>query len=1557
MAEFLKSLSPKTRILLALILGGIVIILFWITLFGFLSARRNMARVNQYNIAIGLARQTDADFQLAISKGKNFAILKDEPNKERTLGYFQKAKASFELLSQVERDPEGKELLYRLGAGLHNVEFPLGILTSTAKKNDPAEKLYGRYLKDITIDFDNASQAYVDYLAEQIKSTEESIASQTKMDLLFALIGAFLGLAGMGLSYSIAHSLNKALRNETASQERYRILSEVAEEALMIHDKGIVVEANPSLSRLLGYPLSEVLGQHVSRFMDQASAHVTEERIRKGYPEESYELTARRKDGSTFPLLVHGRDIEYQGRKMRLSFGWDLSEWKKAEKALQESEERFRRFAGVTKEGILIHEKGIIRDVNQALVEMTGFSAEEIIGNDSTSFLTEGSVALVQKFRREGYPTAPYEVTIRRKDGTLLPAEAHGRDFPSEGKILRVVRMWDITERKKAGKALEESEERFRKFAEVAKEGIFIHDEGVVVDANQSLAEMTGYPLSEIIGHKDVFFWEPKAKDLIEKYKKEGYPGHSYEVVIRRKDGSLFPAEVQGRDFQWSGKKLRVVTLWDITDRKKAEETLKNSEEKFRSLIENSHDMISITGKDAVVSYVSSSVKRILGYAPAELVGQRFAPIMHPDDIGRMRAIFAEFLKTKGTTVKAYFRLKHKNGTWRDIESVGVNLLESPPVDAIIYNMRDITERKQAEEALRRSEERFRAMLENSSEGITLAATDGSVLYISPSNKKLTGYEPEERLGRGIMEVLHPDDLPRARVLMEKLRQTPGTMFATQVRIRHKSGEWRDAEVIATNLINNPDVGGILFNSRDITDKKRAEEALRQSEEKFRGLIDNSHDVISVSGKDRSMTYISPSVTRVLGYEPAEMIGRGYAEIMHPDDIDRIKGEFSKLSGMSGASWTVRFRLKHKDGSWRYVESTGTNLLENRAVQGIVYNLRDVTERLAAEEDLKRSEENFRNLIEKSPDAILVNRDSRIIYGNLKLPILLGYDEMEEILGKPILAFVHPEDQKTVLQRIQTLSRGGRTSPIEMRLVRKDGASLPVETASISIQFEGGSAIMVSLRDITARKQAEAEVRETQERYRSLVESMPDAVMVHDEENILYVNPSAVKTFGAQSEEEFVGKPFWMVVPAEFRDPVRARLRATMEKGTVNELAERKLKRLDGTLIDVLVTSVPFYDRGRRVVLAIFLDVTARKQAEEENRKNQERFRRIFEDSPIGIGLVSLDSRIITANPKLCEIVGYGVEELTGKSFAEITHPEDVNLDLGYFQQLAKGEISTYNIEKRFIHKSGSLIWGDLTGTLIRDEKGTPIYGLGMVEDITGRKTAEQKAQKYQRLAALGEMAAGMAHEIRNPTAAISAQAQYLLKKLEGNGMAYEQLKDIIQQCDRLETLVHDTLDYSPEKKFEERTEIPARDLLQKALWLAQTQFGPSHARVKVILDVAPELSALRVHPSRMERVLVNLILNAFQAMPEGGLLLVEGKSLENKAIIRVQDDGKGITEPEMARLFEPFYTSRKMGSGLGLAICQKIVEEHQGKIRVERVEPHGAAFIIEIPFEQGKPS
>lgn len=1175
-----KPLSPKTRLAIVFSIGVIVVVLFGLTLSDFLSARKRLETVHRYTDAIVLARQTDADFQLAISKGKNFAILKDEKNKRLMMDYFQKAKDSFSRLEAIEQDPTSQDLLYKLGASLRAVEFPLGILAATAKKTDRAETLYRRHLMDITIAFDNSSQAYVDQLGKRINDIQQRSNFRIRLDLLLALLGALLALVGMGFGLAIAGNLSRALDKEKELEGRFRVLNEVAEEAVMIHDKGVIAEVNPALCRMLGYSEEEMVGRHVAQFQDVAATQQLAQYLRKGYPEGSYEIVAVRKDGTTFPLLVHGRDFDYKGRRMRVSSGWDLTEWKKAEAEVKENRERFERFAEVAKEGILVHENGIVVDMNPTLEQMTDWTRADLVGTDGMKVLSPDSQAIIQGFRKTGYPKDPYEISLCRRDGSTIPVEVHGREFTFGGKKLRVASLWDLRERKKAEEAVRKSEERFKRFASVTEEGIYIHDDGVIVDANETLARMVGRPVRELIGGREFFFQQPKRDQQLEEFKKSGFPAANYELEVFRKDGSSFPAEVHGSSFALGGKRLRVVSLWDIRDRKKAEEELRISEEKFRSFIENSYDLFHMMGLDTTVFYISPSVQRILGHGPEDLTGRRFVEWVHPDDEGAVIGLLDRIMVSAGTTIRAELRFRHKDGSYRVLESSFVNLM------------------------------------------------------------------------------------------------------------------------------GNTAVRGIVANSRDITERKRAEEALRKSEELFRAIIEKSHDVTSLVGRDGSILYVSPSIQKVVGFSPAERIGRPFYELIYPEDRPKMMGFYDFVLKHPGETVSGRARILHKEGMWREVEGTATNHLDNPDVGAIILNYRDITEKVLAEE----------------------------------------------------------------------------------------------------------------------------RALENQERYRSLVESMPDAVLVHDDKKVLFVNPAALRLTRALSEKDLIETPFWDMIPFEGRENVLQRVRRVMDEGLSNEPAERTIFRKDGSPVEVLVTSVPFMDRGRRVVLAILSDVSARKEA-------------------------------------------------------------------------------------------------------------------------------ERKAQRFQRLAALGEMAAGMAHEIRNPTAAISVQAQYLLRKTAVESPTYESLKDIIVQCERLETLVRDTLDYSPEKHFEERTEVTPRALLDRALWLAQAQFGPSHARTQVVLDAPEDQAVIPVHPTRMERVLVNLVINAFQAMPEtGGHLLLKSEIKGKYHVFRIEDDGKGFTEEEMARLFEPFYTSRKMGSGLGLAICQKIVGEHQGQIRAERVSPHGAAFIIEIPVKRAGP-
>ena len=886
----------------------------------------------------------------------------------------------------------------------------------------------------------------------QIIKGEEELAAHEKKDFLFTALSAFLSLGGLAYLLLINRKLERALEEEQTARERLLFFDELTEETLLVHDQGIIVDVNRAIIRLLGYERSEMVGHSLAEFMDPPSAQQTHVRLEKGYPEGSYEIGARAKDGTVYPILVHGWDFTYQGRKVRASSGWDLRKWKEAEAELEESRERFERFVEVTREGILIHQKGTVLDANPRLLEMTGADIRDMVGGDGFQFLDEISAEKVRGFLEKGYPEGAYELNIRRKDGTLVPVE------------------------------------------------------------------------------------------------------------------------VRGRSFSYGGEDLRVSSFWDITERKKAAE------------------------------------------------------------------------------------------------------------------------------AIRHSEERFRNLLENASDSITLASADGKALYVSPSNKKIIGFEDDERMGRDLLEVIHPDDRDRARETLDWARKNPGETRKVQLRAQHKDGRWLDVEYSVTNLLANPTVRGILINGRDITQMNRTLEAL------------------------------------------------------------------------------------------------------------------------------KKSEENSRNLIEKSPDAVIIHDQERIRYVNPAFLKIAGYADAVDVVGKGLDTIVPPEEWKRVQERLQNLKRIGDVNPpAERAVLHKDGSRMAIEAVSFTTLYE-----------------------------------------------------------------------------------------------------------------------------GRQMVAVVMRDLSEKMEAEQEIRKVQERFRRVYEDSPIGIALVHLDSRIISANPKLNQILGYQAGELEGKSFGEITHPEDLNADMSQFHRLFSGEIQNYTMEKRYHHKKGHVVWGHLTVTMIRDPSGRPLYALGMMEDITQSKKTQETLMKFERLSTIGEMAAGIAHEIRNPLASISAAAQ-ILKRREKEKDSQGFLDTILEQTRRLDQLVQDTLSFARTERATDPKTISLKNTMEAALRLCQVQFGPTHSKVRVEWDAPVDLQ-VTVNLPRIQQVLVNLILNAYQVMPEGGVLSLSILKKEDWAVVRVADTGPGVKPEDLDRIFEPFFTTKTSGSGLGLAISQKIAEEHGGKIEMEKLEPRGTAFSLRIP-------
>lgn len=399
-----------------------------------------------------------------------------------------------------------------------------------------------------------------------------------------------------------------------------------------------------------------------------------------------------------------------------------------------------------------------------------------------------------------------------------------------------------------------------------------------------------------------------------------------------------------------AGNPLNLVIVIRDDSRRNAQGLPRLMEGDFRALVENSLDVSVILNSDLTIRYVSPSLEGMLGYSRDELLGRGSFGFLHHDDAQNVIDHYGELAKSAGQAVHVEVRFRHKNGTWRILEGVANNLVGDPSVNGVVINARDITERKMAEEALREREEYFRALIENSLEGIAILNPDMTIRYESPSAERIVGYAPEEMIGHHALEFIHPDDIRIAVKTLDALTKNRSKPVPTAIRLLHKDGTWHIVEGVAQNLLNDPIVSGVVVNYRDVTERNQAEQLLRQREEHFRALIDHSLDGIAILDRNGTIRYQSPSAERMMGRQPDERLGRNPFEYVHPDDMPNVARAFAELVESHGAVVYKEARVSHADGSWRTVEVVAQNLLDSPAVGAIVVNFRDATERKQSEQ-------------------------------------------------------------------------------------------------------------------------------------------------------------------------------------------------------------------------------------------------------------------------------------------------------------------------------------------------------------------------------------------------------------------------------------------------------------------------------------------------------------------------------------------------------------------------------------------------------------------------------
>jgi len=371
------------------------------------------------------------------------------------------------------------------------------------------------------------------------------------------------------------------------------------------------------------------------------------------------------------------------------------------------------------------------------------------------------------------------------------------------------------------------------------------------------------------------------------------------------------------------------------------------------SVIEQSRDVVVIADETGSIVFAAGAIENATGWTAADLVGTDGLHLIHPEDSESFGDHLNRLLERPEEPSTTQARIRRADGGWVWMEVVALNLLTDPDVRGLVGHFRDITDRKEAELALRNREERFRALVQSGFDLLAVIDREGKMTYLSPSHERILGHPLELwRSGRG-NELVHPDDMDELRATLKLVRAKPGTWARVRCRHRHANGSWRWFEHVLTNLYHVPEVAGIVSNSRDTTDAEAAVEALRRTSERFRALVRHSSDVIIVVDSQARTSFVSPALEHVTGYRTDDLVGRSLLGLVHPEDQPMCHAHFESVVADPSREHAIEVRARHADGRWRWFELRTRNLLHEPAVQGVVTHARDVTERRNAEQALE----------------------------------------------------------------------------------------------------------------------------------------------------------------------------------------------------------------------------------------------------------------------------------------------------------------------------------------------------------------------------------------------------------------------------------------------------------------------------------------------------------------------------------------------------------------------------------------------------------------------------
>ena len=1269
----------------------------------------------------------------------------------------------------------------------------------------------------------------------------------------------------------------------------------------------------------------------------------------------------------------------------------------------QALEELYRTLFDQAADGIFIaDEQGHYIEVNQRGCEMLGYTREELVGLTMKDLIPDEDITrdpLQMAELRSGSPLLK-ERHLRCKDGRLLPVEISAQML-ADGSFVGMVR--DISKRKRAEEQLRESNERFRLLAESSLTGIYLIQENYFRYVNPALAHIFGYEVAEIIdklGPLDLVYLDDQT--LVAKNRRRRIEGKEdavhYDFRGLRKDGSVIYVEVHDRRIEYGGKTGVIGMLVDISERKQTEEALRTSEERLQLALDAAQ--LGLWNWNITTGEVTWSRKclALYGLPPdTQISYERFLQALHPEDRERIDTA----LRHSVDNLTSYD--EQKRAVWPDgsvhwTASRGQVYCDNAGQPIRMTGVTfDISKWKEAEAEHKahlwflESLDRVNRAIQGTSD-LEQMMRDmlNTMLAIFNCDRAWLVYpcDPKAASWQLSMECTRPEypsglvlgmDLPmdpEVTMVAETLLDTndpvkfgPGSKHRVPAGVAQGSSVHSFIALALHPKVDKPWVFGLhqcthprewtpdeerLFQEigRRLTDALTSLLILRNLRESEHRLAE-AERIAHIGWWDRDYEAdritLSDEACRIFGLPLVNQQWDGLAkwheqwrELIHPDDRSTTdKADEKALQG--GPRYDVEYRVVRPGGEVRFIRSQGDMTWDEsgqlRRMFGI---MQDITELRQAEDELRASESRFRTLVDHAADAFFLHDSQGIILDvNRRACESMGYSR-EELVGMSPYDIDGSTDI-TFIDHIIARLDAGEVLAFDTQHRRKDGTVFPVEVRTQPFQ-QGEHRFAVSLaRDTTDRKRTQ----EALALFRTLIDHTNDAIEVIDPktQRFLDVNEKACRSLG-YTREEFLTLTLPEIDPMVHTWP-RGELQEDLRYST-SHIFESRHRRKDGTIFPVEI-SITDIHLGRNYQIAVVRDITERQQAEESLRQREAQLQHVINTVPAGVLLLDANGRIYLINP-------------VAEQYLAVLVPDQENGRLTHLGQRPLNELLT---------SPPKGLWHEITNethifeAMARPVENSPHNGgwVLVLRDITQERDIQQRVQRQERLAAVGQLAAGIAHDFNNILAVINLYSQLILRTVEMPARAQEQLHTVEQQTKRAADLIKQILDFSRQSVLE-RQPLNLLPFMEKLVVLLDRTLPDN---IWVELEHTAEAYFIHADPSRIQQVMMNLAVNARDAMPEGGHLQIKLAHIQTGALkptqiqelppgdwvqIEVADSGNGIPQEAISHIFEPFFTTKELGEGTGLGLAQVygIVQQHEGYIDVTTKKGQGTNFFLYFP-------